>query len=595
MKLYSFRERMFRTKHLPPGSLETEMKRCLNTFDITLLGVGHMIGAGIYVLTGHALKDIAGPSIVLAFALAGFASLLSALCYAEFGARFPKAGSAYTYAYVGVGEFWAFVIGWNVVLEHMLSAAAVARSWSGYLNALTNDWIKNTTVHTIGEMNFTYFGDYLDIVAFIVACFIAFCVGIGSKGSTRFNSFFTLLNLCVIVVVVGFGFRYADFSLWSGETENGVSKFFPFGFAGTLAGAASCFFAFVGFDGLATAGEEARNPSRAIPLSTFYCMGIVTVAYVSMAAALALMVPYTDIDVNAAFATAFQQRGSTIAKWAVSLGAICGMTTSMFGSMFSLPRCVYAMAQDGLIFRWLSRVHGTTRVPVNAIVVFGLMTAVIASLVNVNTLVDFLSLGTLLAYSIVAACVIILRYQHDLSDTVSDDHPEYFRLRFPGSGTLEKLSMKTGIHIALTIMLFGFIIFGLSFTTGLITHWFGIFLAIIGALLSMISFFWICVYKQNNVQLAFKVRFVPFIPALSLFCNSMMMLNLPGLAWIRLAIWMTIGMAIYLLYGMRHSTEEETRKIADSSNPQQQSVKVFQNTPIKETDLEQNPKNDTHF
>ncbi|CAJ0580077.1 unnamed protein product, partial [Mesorhabditis spiculigera] len=556
------------------------MKRCLNTFDITLLGVGHMIGAGIYVLTGHALKNIAGPSIVLSFALAGFASLLSALCYAEFGARFPKAGSAYTYAYVGVGEFWAFVIGWNVVLEHMLSAAAVARSWSGYLNALSNDWIRNTTLNTIGGIHVGLFGEYWDIVAFLVACFIAFCVAIGSKGSTNFNSFFTLLNLGVIVVVVGFAFSYADFSLWSGTTPAGVSKFFPFGFAGTLAGAASCFFAFN-----TKPMPKISDPSRAIPLSTFYCMAIVTVAYVAMAAGLALMVPYTDIDTNAAYATAFQQRGSTIAKWAVSLGAICGMTTSMFGSMFSLPRCVYAMAQDGLIFRWLAQVHGKVRVPLNAIIVFGLMTAIIASLVDVTTLVDFLSLGTLLAYSIVAACVIILRYQREVQD-LEEDNGDYFRINFPGSASLEKLPIELGINIALPIMVLGFVIFGLMFTTGLIGHWFAIVIAVLALAMSLVMFLWICVCKQNNVKLAFKVRFVPFVPTLSLFINTMMMLNLPWLAWVRLAVWMTIGMAIYLFYGMSHSTEEEARKVGDiASRPPV--IQAFQDNG-KVLDMEKN-------
>ncbi|KHJ78394.1 hypothetical protein OESDEN_21985, partial [Oesophagostomum dentatum] len=168
--------------------------------------------------------------------------------------RFPKAGSAYTYAYVSVGELWAFVIGWNIVLEHMLGAAAVARSWSGYLDSLLGNVISNTTI----ERSSSFFGDYPDVVAFILIVVVGIFVALGSKASTNFNSTFTIINMAVIIIVVGYGITFADFSLWTGTDEEGKSKFFPYGVNGMLAGAASCFFAYIGFDGLATAGEEAK-------------------------------------------------------------------------------------------------------------------------------------------------------------------------------------------------------------------------------------------------------------------------------------------------------------------------------------------------
>uniref|UniRef100_A0A914UVL4 Cationic amino acid transporter 4 n=1 Tax=Plectus sambesii TaxID=2011161 RepID=A0A914UVL4_9BILA len=243
MGAYELRERLFRLKSIGADFLDTQLRRCLSTFDITLLGVGHMIGAGIYVLTGSVVRNTAGPGIVLSFIFAGFASLLSALCYAEFGARVPKAGSAYTYTYITVGEFWAFIIGWNIILEHMLGAAAVARSWSGYLDSLLGHVIKNATVANVGSMEeSSLFGDYPDIVAFLVVIAVAVFMGYGAKASTNFNTIFTFINLGVILFVVVFGFSFADFSLWSGtDPITGYSRFMPMGFNGVLAGAASCF------------------------------------------------------------------------------------------------------------------------------------------------------------------------------------------------------------------------------------------------------------------------------------------------------------------------------------------------------------------
>ncbi|EJW85026.1 hypothetical protein WUBG_04066 [Wuchereria bancrofti] len=397
--------------------METRLKRCLTITDITLLGVGHMVGAGIYVLTGSVVRNMAGPSIVISFVLAGFASFLSALCYAEFGGRFPKAGSAYTYVYIGVGELWAFIVGWNIILEHMLGAAAVARSWSGYLTSLVDSSLRNSSIVTIGHFDESFFADSPDLIAFLAVVAVAVFTGLGSKTSTNFNSLFTIINMLVIAFVVCYGFTFADFTLWSVyKVNSGRSPFFPYGIGGTFAGAASCFFAYIGFDGLATAGEEASDPARAIPLATFISMSIVTVAYILMASALTLMVPFWEVNPTAAFSDAFASRGATWAKYIVSVGAMSGMTTSLIGSMFALPRCVYAMAEDGLIFKIFGQVNDKTQVPLKAVIAFSAITSVIAFLFDIETLVEFLSIGTLLAYTIVSACVIVLRYRPALSE-----------------------------------------------------------------------------------------------------------------------------------------------------------------------------------
>ncbi|MPC14296.1 Cationic amino acid transporter 4 [Portunus trituberculatus] len=368
--------------------------------------IGHMVGAGIYVLTGTVAKDTAGPGIVLSFLLAGLASFLSALCYAEFGARVPKAGSAYVYTYVTVGEFWAFVIGWNIILEHMIGAASVARAWSGYVDSFFDKALSNFTMSTIGQMHAGYLASYPDFLAFFVTLIYCSFLTLGVKGSAYFNSIFTLINLCVMSFVVIVGMYFADFTNWtSGD------GFLPFGFSGIISGAATCFYAFVGFDSIATAGEEAKEPAKSIPRATLVSMSVVTAGYVLVGATLTLMVPYYSLNPAAAIPDAFAAHGATWAKYVVSIGALCGMTTTLFGSLFSLPRCVYAMAVDGLVFSWLARVSDKTKVPIITLLLCGFFSALIALLFDIEKLVEFMSIGTLMAYTIVSASVIILRYQ----------------------------------------------------------------------------------------------------------------------------------------------------------------------------------------
>lgn len=412
-----------------------------------------MVGAGIYVLTGTVVRDIAGPGVIISFLLAGMASLLSALCYAEFGTRVPKAGSAYVYTYVSVGEFWAFVIGWNILLEHMigykmstqhkkftnsviLGAASVARAWSGYVDSLFGGIISNTTISITGELHEQLLGRYPDILAFFVCITYAFMLGIGVKGSAIVNSVLTILNLCVMLLVIVIGLYYADTANWSSDRGG----FLPYGFGGVIAGAATCFYAFIGFDSIATSGEEAKNPSFSIPIATILSMAIVTVGYVLVGSALTLLVPYYQINPNAALPEAFGMIGINWVKYLVSLGAICGMTTTLFGSLFSLPRCMYAMASDGLLFSFLGNVNAKTQVPLTNLVISGVFSAIIALLFDLEKLVEFMSIGTLLAYTIVSASVIILRYRPEpailtraISTTLSERSASISDVTTPGS------------------------------------------------------------------------------------------------------------------------------------------------------------------
>lgn len=367
-----------------------------------------MVGAGIYVLTGTVARDIAGPSIVLSFILAAMVSTLAALCYAEFGTRVPKAGSAYIYTYVSIGEFWAFVIGWNILLEHMLGAASVARAWSGYIDSMVDGLIANTTIGVTGEMHESLLAKYPDVLAFAVCICYSVAMGSGVKTTAVINAVLTLVNIAVVLLVISLGFWYANPRNWTVDSPGG---FMPFGVGGVVAGAASCFYAFVGFDSIATSGEEAKTPKTSIPLATALSLGIVTIAYVLVSAALTLMVPYDQINPAAALSDAFGALDIHWAKYAISIGALCGMTTTLMGSLYALPRCLYAMASDGLLFSFFGAVTDRAQIPTINIIMSGLSSAILALLFDLEKLVEFMSIGTLLAYTIVSASVTILRYR----------------------------------------------------------------------------------------------------------------------------------------------------------------------------------------
>ncbi|GMT14215.1 hypothetical protein PFISCL1PPCAC_5512, partial [Pristionchus fissidentatus] len=493
----------------------------------------------------------------------------------------------YTYAYVGCGELWAFIIGWNIVLEHMLGAAAVARSWSGYLDALMNGYISNATIETLGTMGkgewlslreeFTtrhgsLIGSYPDVVAVMVIIIGAIFIAYGSKAATNFNTFFTMCNLCVISFVVIYGSTFIDFKNWEGMAPDGIhSRFMPYGTDGMLAGAASCFFAYVGFDGLATAGEEAKNPSKSIPHATYISMAIVSVAYILMSGILSLMLPFEHVHAKAAFADAFAFVGSPWAKYLVAAGSLCGMTTSLVGGLFSLPRCVYAMADDGLIFGWWAKVNEKTRTPINAVITFTTMTAIIALLFDVEALVDFLSIGTLLAYSIVSASLILLRYQPAPISAAEPhllDHGGRLRVRIPGlSPIIDRMEPGYSVLYSLIFMVFCITSFGVLLSSSFHYTSTGFLLLILSVVGVIGSCVFIDMHFQNNAQLAFKVFLVPYLPACSLLINLLMMTHLGVMTWIRLGVWMAIGFAIYLMYGLRHSKEEhsEAEKFSKSS------------------------------
>ncbi|EHB14899.1 Cationic amino acid transporter 4 [Heterocephalus glaber] len=584
--LARFCQKLNRLKPLEESSMETSLRRCLSTLDLTLLGVGGMVGSGLYVLTGTVAKDMAGPAVLMSFGVAAVASLLAALCYAEFGARVPRTGSAYLFTYVSMGEVWAFLIGWNVLLEYLIGGAAVARAWSGYLDAIFSHSIRNLTESQVGVWQVPFLAQYPDFLAAGILLVASTFVSCGARVSSWLNHTFSAISLIVILFIIILGFILARPHNWSAE-EGG---FAPFGFSGIMAGTATCFYAFVGFDVIAASSEEAQNPRQAVPMAIAISLGLAASAYILVSTVLTLMVPWHSLDPDSALADAFYRRGYSWAGFIVAAGSICAMNTVLLSNLFSLPRIVYAMATDGLFFQVFAHVHPRTQVPVMGILVFGVLMALLALLLDLEALVQFLSIGTLLAYTFVAASIIVLRFQKssppsspgpaspDLTAKKYDsfsDHiqlvgavqasiPEPGQLRpslRPYLGFLGGLSPGTAVAWALGILVGSAIMLGCVLVFGdsplYLPQWGYILLLLISGMVFLLSLLVLGAHQQQHRQDTFQIPLVPLTPALSILLNICLMLKLSYLTWLRFAIWLLIGLAVYFGYGIRHSKENQ--------------------------------------
>uniref|UniRef100_A0A2I3RBQ3 Solute carrier family 7 member 14 n=1 Tax=Pan troglodytes TaxID=9598 RepID=A0A2I3RBQ3_PANTR len=413
---YAMHSRILRTKPVE-SMLEgtgattahgTKLAQVLTTVDLISLGVGSCVGTGMYVVSGLVAKEMAGPGVIVSFIIAAVASILSGVCYAEFGVRVPKTtGSAYTYSYVTVGEFVAFFIGWNLILEYLIGTAAGASALSSMFDSLANHTISRWMADSVGTLNGLGKGEesYPDLLALLIAVIVTIIVALGVKNSVGFNNVLNVLNLAVWVFIMIAGLFFINGKYWA------EGQFLPHGWSGVLQGAATCFYAFIGFDIIATTGEEAKNPNTSIPYAITASLVICLTAYVSVSVILTLMVPYYTIDTESPLMEMFVAHGFYAAKFVVAIGSVAGLTVSLLGSLFPMPRVIYAMAGDGLLFRFLAHVSSYTETPVVACIVSGFLAALLALLVSLRDLIEMMSIGTLLAYTLVSVCVLLLRYQ----------------------------------------------------------------------------------------------------------------------------------------------------------------------------------------
>lgn len=466
----------------------------------------------------------------------------------------PKAGSAYVYSYVSVGEFIAFTIGWNLILEYVIGTSSVARGLSGYLDELMDNRMGKFW-RELMPIDVDFLAEYPDFFSFVIIMVLAVVLAAGVKESTFLNNIFTGVNMVVIMIVLVAGSLNANPGNWFIPKEEipedvkhgGEGGFMPFGIAGVMAGAAKCFYGFVGFDCVATTGEEAKNPKRNIPLAIVISLIIIFLAYFGISTVLTMMLPYYSQNPDAPFPHAFGAIGWNTVKWIVSIGAIFALCTSLLGAMFPLPRVLYAMGNDGILYKFMKRVHPKTRTPLLATILSGFLAAIMATIFNLHQLIDMMSIGTLLAYTIVAICILVLHYECPVDRSLPRPQSSDFTLssfvrqlvnfkftKEPSSLSSDIAKIAVCLFCILATALCALLKFEF---TSLVT--FSTLIVIAGMILVMLV-----ISRQptdESLELSFKVPLVPLLPCLSIFINLYLMFQLDGPTWIRFGVWVFIG------------------------------------------------------
>jgi APA family basic amino acid/polyamine antiporter len=500
---------------------EHSLKRTLGPFQLTALGVGAVIGAGIFVLSGLG-AHYAGPGLMLSFVLSGLGCAFAALCYAEFAAMIPLAGSAYTYAYATLGELFAWIIGWDLTLEYAMGASTVSSGWSNHFIELLNIfhikmplWLAYdhwTALHTAENMVARQMAQtsdatlvpgtqaFLDKVsailatpspdliqrahdlvgaprlfgveigmnlpAFLIALVITAILAVGIRESARFNTTIVVIKVSVVLFVIALGSRYISLANWGSDWHT----FAPMGFGGIGAGAAYIFFAYIGFDAVSTTAQEAKNPQRDLPIGIILSLLICTILYISVAGVLTGMVHWQDVNIEAPIARAFMDRGLSTASHIITLGALAGLTSVMLVMLLGQTRVLYSMANDGLLpKKFFAAIHPKFRTPYKNTIAVGLLAAIVGSITPIEDIGRMVNIGTLLAFVIVCIAVMVLR----------NTNPDQAR--------------------------------------------------------------------------PFRTPFVPVVPILGILFNGYMMYKLGWINWARLILWLIIGLVIYFTYSRHHS------------------------------------------
>jgi APA family basic amino acid/polyamine antiporter len=475
---------------------DQSLKRVLGSVNLVLLGIGAIIGAGIFVLTGQAAANYAGPAIVYSFLLAGTACALAGLCYAEFAAMIPIAGSAYTYGYATLGELLAWIIGWDLILEYLFAASTVAVGWSGYMvsflrdvgiripEAYTSAPYAHTTPPDAGlnvwrlfTEGWTSTGAVLNLPAMFIVAVITVLLIVGISESATFNNIAVFIKITVVLLFIGFGAAYVNRENWEPfiPTQEGPGKY---GWDGIVRGAGVIFFAYIGFDAVSTAAQETRNPQKDMPIGILGSLAICTVLYIAVSLVLTGIVRYTELSVPDPIAVGIDAAGPALAwlRPIVKIGAIAGLSSVILVMLLGQPRIFYTMSKDGLLPPIFSQVHPKFRTPWVASVVTGLFAMAFAGLLPIGLLGELVSIGTLLAFAIVCAGVLVLRY------------------------------------------------------------------------------------TDPDIPRPFRTPLVPFVPIAGIFACLYLMWGLPVDTWARLIIWMALGLAIYFLYGRRHSKVQQAAR-----------------------------------
>ncbi|XP_049483093.1 cationic amino acid transporter 3-like [Panthera uncia] len=584
--LFRFGQKLLRRRQLEHLVTEDVPCRRLNTLDLVALGVCSTVGAVIYVIAGEVARDKAGPSIVICFLVAGLTSVLTGLCYAEFGARVPHSGSAYLYSYVTIGELWAFITGWNLIFSYVAGTSIVVFAWSLAFDNLFGNQISQT----LHENILLHVPQVLaEILGFCVVALVLLLIGLltlRARESGLFTKVVTLVSLLVLSFVIISGFIKGDLHNWKLTEEDyvkaglndtsslgplGTGGFVPFGLNGILHGAATCLYAFIGFDNIVTRVEEAQNPQRSIPMGIVISLFISTLMYFGVSSALTLMVPYYQLQPGTPLPEVFHHIGWAPAYYVVAFGFFCSLSASLLGYMFPIRQLIYMMAKDGLLFSVLARIQTGTYIPIMATVIFGIIAAIMAFFFGLTDLLDFMSIGTRLAYSLVAFCVLILRYQPEVkkggneADVQDESGPAEEKLTlqgllFPGSSTPTPLSGRV-VYVCSSLLALLLTLLCLVLAQWPVLHsgaavWISLVVLLLVLITGITGVIWR--QPQSSSPLPFKVPALPLLPLLSVFVNVYLMMRMTAGTWAPIGFWMLIGFAIYFSYGIQYSLVAES-------------------------------------
>jgi basic amino acid/polyamine antiporter, APA family len=431
---------------------EGELSRSLGLWQLTAIGVGGIIGAGIFALAGAVANETAGPAVLVSFLIAGVASAAAALSYAEFAGMIPKAGSAYTYGYAVLGEFVGWFIGWDLLLEYTAIVAVVAIGISGYFGFLVNELGFDLPAWMLGAPG-SGEGHVVDLFAVVLCLLIAFLLNLGIKTAARFETVVVVLKVAVVLLVIVVGFFYIN-------TDN-YTPFFPFGVGGAITGAATVFFAVFGYDAMSTAAEESRDAQRHMPRAIIYSLVISMVLYVLATLVLTGMQNYREVDPESGFSSAFASVGLSGLASVIAVGAIIGILTVMFTFLLGVTRVWFSMSRDGLLPSWFAKLHPTRRVPSRVTWIAGVASAVIAGFLPIREAAELTNIGILLAFVVVCVAVIVLRYRRP-------DLPRTFRA--PGMPVVPAIGVIFSLWLVTFLAPETWLRFGVWFLLGLIVY-----------------------------------------------------------------------------------------------------------------------------
>jgi len=479
----------------------TQLKRALGPVHLTTLGIGAIIGAGIFVLTGQAAAEFAGPAVPLSMTIVGIACTFAALCYAEMASAVPVAGSAYTYAYATLGELVAWIIGWDLVLEYAAGAATVGVGWSGHFVSLLANfgihiparltqsptaWCSETDVanalnnvpgalmHCL-HTGFNLTGAIFNAPALFIVTIASTVLVIGIRESAALNNFIVILKVAIILLLVIVGIGYVTPSNWTPFIPENTGTFGSYGWSGILRGAGLVFFAYIGFDAVSTAAQEAKNPQRDLPIGIIASLIICTVLYVTVSFVLVGMVNYKELNVPAPVAYALEQVGAPyLFRVLIDVGAVLGLGSVVLVMLLGQSRVFYSMSRDGLLGKWASRVHPKFQTPYLSTIYTAIAVGIAASTLPLQLLGQLVNIGTLLAFVLVCTGVIVLRR------------------------------------------------------------------------------------TKPDMERPFRTPWVPFVPVMGIVCCGGLMLTLPADTWLRLLVWLAIGLVIYFGYSRHHSVLQKT-------------------------------------